>query len=97
MDKDELTTVEKLKGVENWVVWKFQTKVFLNVEDLYNITIADNQPIGTSFTGDNSQQLFKTAFDAWKKRDSKAQRIIVRTMAHQAMMHIVNCETAYDM
>jgi len=58
MDKDEFATVEKLKGQENWIMWKFQTKVFLNADDLYGMTIEDKKPVRETYNGDSAEELF---------------------------------------
>lgn len=97
MDKDELTTMEKLKGVENWVMWKFQTRVFLNADELFDITDKNQKPDRSKYHGENAQATYDSELTEWKKKDSKAQKIIVRAMAPQPMMHIINCESAYHM
>lgn len=97
MDKDELTTMEKLKGVDNWVMWKFQTRVFLNADEVFDITSESKKPIRSGYNAENGQAAYDKDFTEWKKKDSKAQKIIVRTMAPQPMMHIINCESAYEM
>lgn len=97
MDKDELTTMEKLKGVENWVMWKFQTKVFLNADELFDLTANNKKPDRSAYQGETSQTTYEKELAVWRKNDSKAQKIIVRTLAPQPMMHVINCESAYDM
>lgn len=97
MDKDELTTMEKLKGEQNWVMWKCQTKVFLNADDLFDIVNRNGVPDRSKYGGESAQAEYDKDFAAWKKNDNKAQKIIVRTMAHEPMMHIINCDTAYAM
>lgn len=97
MDKDELSTMEKLQGAENWMMWKFQTKVFLNADELFDITENDCKPDFSKYAGENAQSSYDKDFASWRKMDNKAQKIIVRTMAPRAMMHIINCGSAHDM
>lgn len=79
-------------------MWKFQTKVFLNADELHEITANNKKPQRSTFTtGDNGDTALETAIGIWQKSDNKAQKIIFRTMAQQTMMHIINCETAHDM
>lgn len=94
MDKDELTTMEKLKGVENWLMWKFQTKVFLNADELFDITLQDKKPKQSQYEGEAGSSRYEKDFVDWKRNDNKAQKIIVRTMAPQPMMYIIDCESA---
>jgi hypothetical protein len=90
-----LIRIPKLKGIENWAVWKFQTRVILQSSDAWSIVD------GSSAIPVQGQTIDETTFNrtlaAWKKNDSIAQRIIATTVEEKPLLHILNCKSAKDM
>jgi hypothetical protein len=93
--ENELIRIPKLKGIENWAVWKFQTRVILQSSDAWSIVD------GSSAIPVQGQTIDETTFNrtlaAWKKNDSIAQRIIATTVEEKPLLHILNCKAAKDM
>lgn len=82
----ENQTSLKLTG-DNWVVWKFQTKVFLKSRQYYDIVIGVS--IRPTTPGDEQKK--------WDKNDAKAQELIVSRMEQGPLTHILSCESSKDM
>ncbi|KAH0810343.1 hypothetical protein GEV33_012448 [Tenebrio molitor] len=93
--ENELIRIPKLKGIENWAVWKFQARVILQSSDAWSIVD------GSSAIPVQGQTIDETTFNrtlaAWKKNDSIAQRIIATTVEEKPLLHILNCKSAKDM
>lgn len=79
---EEISQVEKLTGVENFQLWKFEITILLKADDWYN-TVINDPPAN--------------ADEAWKKKDANAQKVIVLSLTKKSLMHIINCNTAHDM
>lgn len=77
----------KLSGGDNWVAWKFQTRVVLKSRGYYDIVIGKS--VRPSTTGDDQKK--------WDASDSKAQEFIVTRIEQGPMTHILSCETSKDM
>lgn len=80
---EELGLVEKLTDVESYQVWKFKITVILKANSLYQ-----------AVTEETTEALHTAE---WKKKDAQAQKIIVTTIDQGPLIHIINCDTAYDM
>ena len=79
---DEIHQVEKLKGPENFQLWKFQVTILLKANNLY-LNVLEPGPNPTT--------------EAWTKKDAQAQKVIVLTLDKKVVMHIMSCERAMDM
>lgn len=76
-------------------MWKFQVNILLNASELIDYVNGNNpQPVRSN---NESKANFDSKLVAWKKQDSKAQRIIATSIGPTALRHIVNCENAQDM
>lgn len=85
----DVESVEKLKNIENFSVWKFQVKIILKSQDLW--TIVD---------GSETLDAVKTKIEdklSWIKRDAKAQKLIITTIEKGPLMHIINCDDSKSM
>lgn len=87
--------IEKLAGQEQWNLWKFQVKILLNASDL--LRYVNGEAKFPLVGGTIKEENLAAAENAWKRGDSKAQKIIATTMATQSLLHIINCTTARDM
>lgn len=79
---EELHQIEKLKGPENFQLWKFQVTILLKANDSYKTVTG---PVPDPIT------------EAWTKKEAQAQKIIVLTLEKKVVMHIMSCERAMDM
>lgn len=79
--------IDKLKSSENYQVWKFKIKIMFNSLELDDV-IVSTPPDATAAEKDKAD---------WKKKDAKAQRIIICTIDKTPTMHIINCNTAKEM
>lgn len=80
---EELANIEKLVDSENFQLWKFQIKIMLEANDLYeNVAKAEL---------DDSK---KTA--AWQTKDANAKKILITTVSKRTLLHIIDCTTANE-
>lgn len=84
---DEISKIEKLQSVSQWLVWKFQVKIILSANDLFGVV--------SGKTAKPSETNEKYA--AWCKTDMKAQKVIATTVGQQPLLHIINCTHASEM
>lgn len=79
---EDSANVEKLIDSESYQLWKFQIGILFKANELYDI-VAINTPLDAR---DNP----------WKKKDAIAQKLIVTTVDKKPLMHLLNCNTAYE-
>lgn len=87
--------VNKLKGQEDWNVWKFQLRVLLTAHEAYKVTTGEQVK-----PDEQEGQIvaeFQRKLKEWTKADSVAQKLIVLNVSEQPMLHILNCQTAAEM
>lgn len=90
----DTSTVIILKGVENWNIWKFQMKVILKSKGVYEV-IEGSVPVKSQ--DDTDGQIYLKVLSEHKKKDLKAQEIIVSRLEDAPMAHILTCDTAKEM
>lgn len=88
----ELVKIDKLLCAEQWTTWKFQVKILLNANDLFEVVPGDDPKPPADMDSDK-----KVIEKKWLQRDRKAQKIIATTVGGQALIHIINCSTAQEM
>jgi hypothetical protein len=93
--ENESIRIPKLKGIENWAVWKFQVRVTLQSSDVWSIVDGSSTiPVqGPSI----DETIFNSTLAAWKKSESVAQRNIATTVDEKPLLHIFNCKSSKDM
>lgn len=79
---EEIGQIEKLNGVENFQLWKFEITIVLKANELYDITT--KTPLDEQDT-------------TWNKKDANAQKVIVLSLGKKPLTHVLNCETAQSM
>lgn len=98
MDGD-LTKIPKLKGIENWGMWKFQLRVILNSHDAYDVAdgtkIRPVAPVGDPNEG--VRAIYEKSLATWKKADATVQKIIATSVGEQPLLHIINCVSGREM
>lgn len=100
-ENNEVVKIKKLQNVSDWSRWKFQLKVLLNDLDIYGIVTGDdlmpvNQIVGTETQAEAAGR-YSTNYKAWKKKDNKVQKYLSTTVGDQALLHIMNYNTAKEM
>lgn len=90
MENDKMG-IERLEGVENWLIWKFQIKQFLEAADLFDIVN------GVEMAPVDGIEDFDKKIVAWNKSDAKARRVISAACKKQPVLQIMNCKTSNDM
>lgn len=93
--ESEISKAVKLKGVENWGIWKFQVEVLMSVNDV--ITVVDDTFENPGPEIPTTTQADIVRINSWKKLDGAARRIIVLTVSENVLIHIINCKTAKEM
>lgn len=94
MDSD-LVKIEKLQKNEQWLLWKFQIKILLKASELWEV-VNGSLPTPVQKPAQNAEE-FAKVLSSWKKLDTKAQKVIVTTIGQEPMLHIMSCDTAFDM
>ena len=85
----------KLVGSENYNLWKFQIKILLKSNGVFEIaTGVTKEPIKNEGEAD---QTFDARMKQWVKNDLLAQRILSLSITERPLVFIVNCERSYDM
>ena len=96
----EYQGIEKLRGAENWSIWKFAMRNMLRgIDGAYEVCVGDiTKP--TALAADASvaeKGEFKVSWNTWDKADRAASQIIVKTVEARVMALLVTCESARDM
>lgn len=87
----DLDRIFRLKDEKDWVLWKFQNKILLKYQEVFDwVTGNAEKP-----TGNDAKDAAKVT--AWNKNDIKAQRAILSTIEKEPLLHIVNCKSAAEM
>lgn len=101
MESESIVKIEKLQSVSEWPRWKFQIRVILNAEELFEIVSGDNpKPVLEKLEGETdatAKVRYDAAFKEWKKKDNVAQKHIATTVGREPMLHIMNYNTAKEM
>lgn len=79
----------KLKGKENWYIWKFQTSIILKAKGVFEIVTGKQKKPENERNEERVRE--------WVKKDTKAQEILVMGMEEAPMTHIINCESSEEM
>lgn len=94
-DERETVRIEKLQSVEKWPMYKFQIRVIMMSNELWDIVCGDSpKPVKND---NEKQEDFDAKSKAWKLKDCKAQKHIVTSVGEEPLLHIMNCETAREM
>lgn len=89
----------KLRGLDNWAVWRFQTRVnLLAIEALGHVDGTNPRPSPPAQDADAAtRRSYETLLREWSNIEGKAQRLIVTTLNEERMLHIMHCESSKDM
>lgn len=90
MDGDKFC-FEKLENSSNWLTWKFQIKQYLEAAELWDVVVGVYLPPAPS------SENYADEIVVWRKLDAKARRAISSVCQKQALLQIMNCETASEM
>lgn len=96
----EYQGIEKLRGADNWNVWKFVVKNILRgTENAYEVCIGEILKPTLLLEDATSQERAKylESLKIWDKADRAASQIIVKTLDTKVMALLVSCETARNM
>lgn len=89
--ESERVSMDKLEGVHNWSMWKFQMRQILEAAELFDyVDGTTDKPIIASVN-------YAKEVVTWKKADAKARRTISIACGKQSIRLIMNCETAKEM
>lgn len=87
----------KLKGKDNWNVWKFQITIILRSKNVFEVVTGKSaKPIWVS-GNEQERQRHEAKLQEWVRKDSKAQETIVMGMQEGPMGHIITCESSEEM
>ncbi|XP_076299899.1 uncharacterized protein LOC143218553 [Lasioglossum baleicum] len=94
----ELLSIRKLKGAENWNMWKFQVSVILKTQGAWDIVTGAKvlrQPAAVTAPDAEKRQIEKEIAE-WIRIDAIAKKVIVTTILEQCMIHIMRCSYANE-
>lgn len=95
---NELVRIEKLKGVDNWGMWKFQVRILIQASDAFEVVTGEHmKPVLAQNADAPARTEYEKKAKVWKKLDNIAQKIIVTTVAEQPLLHILNCQSSKEM
>lgn len=92
--ESEQCKIVKLTSAEGWQMYKFQVKVALNANELYEI-VSGKKVKPTLQVGEKDQE-FQTRLKGWFKNDYKAQNLIVSSLGQQPTLYVMNCNTSKE-
>ena len=107
--ESDTVKIEKLKGIENWSVWKLQVRVmFISHEVLSVVDGTEPRPqapesaatdanAATVAAYNTSKENYDRDIEEFIKRDGIAQKFIVTTVGRQSIMYIQNCSSSKEM
>lgn len=91
MDRDVIT-IEKFQEASQWMTWSFQVRVVLSAADIFDVVTGEcKMPVDIEAADYNAKLV------EWKKKDARAQKIIVTSIGQKIMVHILNCATSKQM
>lgn len=96
--ENELVKIAHLKGAENWASWKFQVRILLNASGAWSVVNGEIiRPVAVPNADTMAMTTYEREVAAWLKSDRIGQKIIGTSVDPQALLHIINCETAAEM
>ena len=106
MENDSIKVI-KLKGAENWEMWKFQIRVLLKSNKVLNIvngiSTISPAPIpvqgvdGAEAQNAAAQIEYQRSLTDWEDKDANAQKCIITSLDKKPTFHVMNCETSKEM
>lgn len=89
--------ITKLRGIENWNIWKFQIIISLKAKQCYGIVNGTEKlpELSDSLTA-AAKVLKEEERSEWIKRDNKAQEIIVTRMEEGPLTHVLSCTNSAE-
>lgn len=90
--------ITKLKGEQDWNMWKFQMKILLASGEAWDVVLGHTLKPEPPRGGTHAEQTeYQKKLKAWLKTDSTAQKFIILNVSGQSMLHLVSCDSAKDM
>lgn len=82
--------ISRFTDPQQWTTWEFTVRVMLKAGDVFEVVDGtERKPEGLVAN--------LTKLQEWKKKDSKAQGIIVGSIGEKILLHILSCNTANEM
>lgn len=83
--------VEKLTGIEDWGMWKFEVRVNISASGAMDVVSGDFvKPVAEQ----QATAAYEKKLEKWNKLDSLAQKTIVQMVSRRCKFHIINCQSA---
>lgn len=95
----ETIRIEKLQEASQFSAWKFQVRVILISNEIFDVVSGDEkkpEPAAANASVTVKAEADKAISD-WKKKDAKAQKIIVTSLSQKMILHVLTCTTAKSM
>lgn len=97
--ENETIRIEKLQEASQFSGWKFQIRVILTASEIFDVVSGDEKKPENAAA--DAEATIKTAAEKaisdWKKKDAKAQKIIVTALGQKTILHVLTCTTANEM
>lgn len=87
--------INKLQEAKDWTLWKLQARVVLKSLEVFKVVDGSEKcPILKIGAAQEEISAFNKLFEAWEKKDVKAQSLILTSVGTQVSLHMVSCTTA---
>lgn len=95
----EIIKIEKLQEASQFTSWRFQVRVTLIASEIFDIVSGvEEKPKPAANTAAATEKTeAETKIADWRKKDARAQKIIVTALSQKMILHILNCETSNAM
>ena len=94
----ESVRIAKLKGADDWSMWRFQVKVLVqSAEALELVTGKFVKPARTQGADAATIARIDDQITKWNKADNVAQKHIATNVTEEPLSHIMNCDTSKSM
>lgn len=88
---DDSKHIEKLKGRENWELWKFQATIILQAKGAFTVATGKYKKPTVTKPEEVEEET------EWLKKDAEAKKLIITTVERATLVHIMDCSTSADM
>jgi hypothetical protein len=91
MAQEDKLSIDKLQGIKNWQVWKYQMKVILEARELWSHV--DGTAISPDSSEDSSSSSGPSAQAIFAKAQRKTKALLVTSINSDLVHLITECET----
>lgn len=97
--ENETIRIKKLQEASQFSGWKFQVRVILTASEIFDVVSGEEKkPENAAANAEATVKIeAEKAISDWKKKDAKAQKIIVTALGQKTILDVLTCTTANEM